>query len=253
MGKKWGSLLLLAIFLLAPSFSFAAKKDFKGLFGSYRRDKFTENEGRSTDIGMDILLSTMMPLTTIVSSSENGQDFSAMQTSMFFNGEMSFFLTLDYNFEIFANVGYYTYDTRKQNNQAGSSGGQAIPVFHQFQIDAIPVVGGIKYRMSTEDIVPYIGLGLGYSYVHRRATYDNSQSVTVEDYSNAIVAQITAGVEFFFASRAGLRLEASAMTFRLPALTVNPVPGGNPANFPLMNMGGNPWLIRYASGVFFLF
>jgi hypothetical protein len=45
-------LLLTLLFLfINESAAFGAKKDFKGLFGSYRRDKFTENEGRESDWG----------------------------------------------------------------------------------------------------------------------------------------------------------------------------------------------------------
>ena len=57
-------LLLLAFFIAADAF--AEKKDFKGLFGSYRREKFTENEGNSTDFGVDLSLSTLLPVQPLV-------------------------------------------------------------------------------------------------------------------------------------------------------------------------------------------
>ena len=63
--KRSTQLLLLGVFIevLIGAEAFAAKKDFKGLFGSYRREKFTENEAGSGEIGVDILLSTLLPVT----------------------------------------------------------------------------------------------------------------------------------------------------------------------------------------------
>ena len=45
-------LSLICLLVLCFGFEFqayAAKKDFTGIFGSYRREKFTENEGNKTD------------------------------------------------------------------------------------------------------------------------------------------------------------------------------------------------------------
>ena len=226
-----------------------AKKDFKGLFGSYRREKFTENEANSSDFGMDIMLSTLLPVTPIVKSSEvKGSPGEAMSYSTFFNFETSFFLTLSYHWELFANVGYYTYETSKAN---ATQGNPALPLFHLFEMDVFPAVLGVKYRFGTDDIVPYVGAGVGAAYVRRKGYYDYNSVNFNEEYSTVLAAQLVAGIEFFFSSRAGIRLETAAHYLRLAAKEY--ATGGSATTFPIMIYQGNPWAIRYASGIFFLF
>ncbi|MFM8313527.1 MAG: hypothetical protein ACKOA8_04515, partial [Deltaproteobacteria bacterium] len=96
---KRHQLSLFCLLLLCFGFDFeaqAAKKDFKGLFGSYRREKFTENEGNSTDFGMDLMLSTLLPVTSVVKSAQNESTpsvFDSLNYATFFNIEASFWFT----------------------------------------------------------------------------------------------------------------------------------------------------------------
>jgi len=243
-------IFFLLIFIVCAE-TFAAKKDFKGLFGSYRREKFTENEARKSDFGVDLLLSTLIPLSPLVKSAEDpaGANFSALQYSTFFNVEATIFYSLFYHWQLFANIGYYTYSTRKENVASDVSNPE-LPLFHQFEIQAIPVTGGVKYRFSTEDIVPYVGAGIGYAFVKRKGSYDSSAAVD-NDSVNVIAGQVMAGFEFYFSPRAGLRLEAAAFYMKLPQRTFNPQ--GNPAITPVFMYEANPLLMRYASGLFVLF
>lgn len=246
-------ILLIAIGVLGISQSaLAAKKDFKGLFGSYRREKFTENEARSSDFGIDLMLSTLMPVSPIVSSTESRTTgLTPMQGAMFFNVELNAFLSLAYNWEIYASIGHYSYETRKENSVRTDP---ELPLFHQFEMTAIPAVLGLKYRFSTDDLVPYVGAAVGMSYVRRKGFYDYNNVTFDEEFTTAVTAQVVAGIEFYFSSRAGLRLETSAMYFRLPSRTFDPSgPSGSAANFPIITYEGNPWLVRYASGIFILF
>jgi len=247
------------ILMVAALFSEAAfaKKDFKGLFGSYRREKFTENEANSSDFGMDIMLSTLLPLSPLVKSEETtrGAEGSPMHYATFFDIEASFFYTLNYHFELFANIGYYTYETRKENTVFTQA---ELPLFQQFEMDVIPLVLGVRYRLTTDDIVPYIGAGAGPAYVRRKGYYDYSPVLFKEQFMNVLAAQILVGVEFFFASNAGIRLEMAAHYLRLPAdsydaLGSSAAPGSAVGQLPILNFQSNPWSIRYASGIFFLF
>jgi hypothetical protein len=242
-----GLTCLLLVFSFAAT-SFGAK-DYKGLFGSYQRQNFTENEGDSSDFGVDLLLSTLIPVTNIVTSSQDGTNFAPMYYSTFFNVEGSVFFTLNYHWEIFANFGYYNYDTRNLTTAIAQSS-PTDPAYHNFTMTAFPMVAGIKYRFSRSDIVPYIGLGAGISFVHRRGYFDNS-TLADDDYEQPLTGEVIIGLEFFFSSRAGIRLEASGYYMALPQVPFNP--GGVPATTPLMNFVANPISIRYASGVFFLF
>jgi len=239
--------LLLALTFTSDAF---AKKDFKGLFGSYRREKFTENEGNNTDFGVDFLLSTLVPLTPIVSSSEDGSTFTNLNYATFFNLEASFFVTLSYNWELTFNAGYYTYSTRKQNTSIPDPTLNQSPLFEQFDMEAYPMLVGVKYRFSREDIVPYIGVAGGMAYVHRKGYYDYSNIVN-EEYLTVPTGRVDVGVEFFFASRAGIRLEVSGDYLGLPEHSFDP--GGIPQNNPKLNYKASPIAVRYASGIFFLF
>lgn len=227
-----------------------AKRDFKGLFGSYRREKFTENEANSTDFGMDLMLSTLLPLSPIIKSNEDSRvgEGSAMHYATFFNIEASFFVSLLYHWQLYANIGYYTYETRKENTKFTNP---ALPLFQQFEMDVVPLILGVRYRLSTEDIVPYIGGGVGPAYVRRKGFYDYNTVLFKEQFLNVLAAQILVGLEFYFAPNAGIRLETSAHFLRLPADTYDS--GGSPDKNPILNFQANPWSIRYASGIFFLF
>jgi opacity protein-like surface antigen len=242
-------LLLVLTFTFAVD-AFAAKKDFKGLFGSYRREKFTENEGNSSDFGMDFLLSTMLPLTPIVKSQETTDPNvqNSLSYSTFFDIEAGINYSFHYNWQFFLDVGYYTYETRRQNSVLTNP---ALPLFHQFDMTAIPLMLGARYRFSTEDIVPYVGLGVGPTYVKRKGFYDYNAVQLNEKHDTVISAEAIVGVEFYISSRAGIRLEASAYYMKLDAFTFNT--GGSPGNFPILAYQGNPWSVRYASGVFILF
>ncbi len=235
-------LCLLALCLVSEGF--AAKKDFKGLFGSYRREKFTENEGRATDYGMDILLSTLLPVTSLVNSNENSVATSGtpMAYATFFNVESSFFFTVNYNWQVFFSVAYYSYDTRKQKSGGGT------PQFHLFSLEAAPLIAGVKYRFGAGDIVPYVGAGAGMVYSHRKAYYDYSNSAD-ETYSWGLAAQLMGGLEFYISPRAGIRLEVSGMYMGLTSKTFAP----GQAILPAMFYQPNPIAVRYASGLFLLF
>jgi hypothetical protein len=252
------SLLILLALCIATD-SFAEKKDFKGLFGSYRREKYTENEGNETDFGVDLMLATALPVSTLVkvdatSTAPGDMANSALGTpvgsSAFFSGEIGFWMTLWYHWQLFANIGYYTYDSRLQNpstSACAQMGNGAC--FTQYSMQVIPAVLGLKYRFGRSDIVPYIGGGAGLAYITRVGSYDYSPlSNTV--YSTGLVAEGTAGLEFFISAKVGLRLEMSGMYLQLPALVYNS--GGTASANPLIKYQANPLLIRYSSGLFIL-
>lgn len=244
-------ILLLVLALTFAVDGYAAKKDFKGLFGSYRRERFTENEANPSDFGIDLMLSTLIPLSPIVKSQESvGGAPAALNYATFFNIEGGIHFSLSYNWLLFASIGYYNYDTRKENSATGLQN-PALPLFHQFEMRAVPVVGGVKYRFSTEDIVPYVGIGVGTSFVTRHGFYDYSPQVSDEEHLTALTVEATLGVEFYFSARAGIRMEASAFYMKLPEKTFNS--GAAPGDLPILIYQGNPTSIRYASGLFFLF
>ena len=235
--------------LIVANDAFAAKRDFKGLFGSYRREKFTENEARSSDFGVDLLLSTLLPVTPIVRSTEDrAVGGTPMHYATFFNFETAFFYTINYHFETFLNLGYYSYDTRKENTQRTDP---ALPLFHQFEMEVIPAIGGVKYRLSMDDIVPYVGAGVGAAYVRRKGFYDYNNVTFNEQFMTVLAAQLMVGLEFFFSPRAGIRLEAAGYFMKLTGFRFDT--GGTPGLFPIIEYQPNPWSVRYASGIFFLF
>lgn len=250
--------IFLLIGLTLATDAFAAKKDFKGLFGSFRREKFTENEARSTDWGMDVMLSTLLPVTPLIKSIETrGGSAETLSYSTFFNVEGSVFVTLNYYWELFLNVGYYTYDTRKENALTRNNPAlQPTPIFHEFELTAYPVILGAKYRLSTSDIVPYVGAGAGFAFVSRKVSYDNDPTnlKTDKDSKSCLTGLVTVGLEFYFTSRAGIRLETSAQYLGLSARTYDYSQGvGSIDQNPIMEYQANPWTVRYASGLFFLF
>ena len=137
--------ILLLLGLSTPSL--AARKDFKGLFGSYQRDKFTENEANDSDWGVDLSLSSLIPVTSVVNStSTTGAAGDAMRFSTFFNVEGSLLFSLAYNWQLYASVGYFSYDTRKEINNGSLN--QAL--FHQFDFKAIPVLLGPVIDLAPE-------------------------------------------------------------------------------------------------------
>lgn len=233
--------------------AYAEKKGFTGLFGSYRREKFTENEANKTDFGMDLMLSTLLPLNPVAKSAESSAlNFQSLNYATFFNFEASFWVSLGYNWVVFANFGKYSYDTRKQN--ADSLDSSKDPRFHKFELDAIPGIIGLRYRLSNEDIVPYVSLGLGMAYTHRVSSTEGSTvggTNRDEEYQTVACGQGTVGLEFYFAPKAGLRVEASAFYMNLPQRTYNP--GADPKFQPVIQYQANIWSMRYASGLFFLF
>ncbi len=243
---------LLALFLAGEVC--AAKKDFKGLFGSYRRERFTENEGNASDWGFDLMLSTAMPLGSLANSTESTSVAATpMAFSTYFNAEGSLFFTLAYNWELFLNMGYYSFETRRQNGETNTDPDvnalAGTPLFHTFEMSAIPVTLGVRHRFGRTDIVPYVGLGVGAAYVHRRGGYDYS-ALANDKFNTVPTAQATVGVEFFISARAGIRLEASGMMWMLPTGELRQ---GTAANFPIIEYQANPFAVRYASGLFVLF
>jgi hypothetical protein len=248
--RRSAALIFSLVFTLgADALAVTTKKDFRGLFGNYRREQYVENEGNSTDFGMDFQLSTLLPITPIVTSLEAvGGTEANLKYATFFNFEIGFLLTLGYHWELFGTIGYYTYDTRKENTVFTDP---ALPLFHQFEMMMIPAMGGVRYRFTTDDIVPYVGVGMGIAYTRRKGSYDYSDPTFHQQYLNCIVGQATAGVEFFIAARAGIRLELSAYFMNLPAFSFQP--GAGITTFPLIQYKANPWSVRYSSGLFVLF
>lgn len=247
-------LSIFCLLVLCFGFEFearAAKKDFTGLFGSYRREKFTENEGNKNDFGMDLMLSTLLPVNSVVKSDINsGSNFSDLNYATFFNVEASFWFSLGYNWVVFANIGKYSFETRKENSSSLSTTDN--PSFHKFELDAVPGIIGIRYRLSNEDLVPYAGIGIGIAYTHRSSSTEGATSlgqINDSTYQTVACGQGTVGLEFYFAPKAGLRVEASAFYFNLPRRTYDPAGGSQPT----IQYQGNVWSMRYASGLFFLF
>lgn len=248
-------LLIILTLLLAFTGEAYAKKDFKGLFGSYRREKFTENEAKSNAFGVDILLSTLFPIQDVVRSQEDTSGNSApLNYSVFYNVEGSLWYSLDYNWVLYANFGYYNYSTRKENaitlNNPAST---QTPVFHEFELQSIPIIGGVRYRFLRDDIVPYIAAGVGMAFTTRKGSYDNDAAGTYTSQVKEAVlaAHAAAGFEFYFSPNAGLRIEASGYYLNLPARTFQV--GLSPDLHPIFFAQAHPFSIRYASGVFITF
>lgn len=240
------------IVVLAVSFAPAAvaqKKDFKGMFGSFQRERFTENEARDTAFGMDLLLSTLLPLGPLVKSIEStGGPENNLYYSTFFNVETAFHVSFSYRYVAYLSLGFFSYQTRKQNALPDT---QNLPLFHEFELDAYPIVLGGKYRFSQSDIVPYIGAGAGIAYVRRKGGHDHKATVFDERRSTNLVVHGQVGLEFFIAANAGIRLEASAMMMKLDPFTY--VGGSQLPVTPTLVYQKDPLFVRYASGIFLLF
>lgn len=241
--------------LLTSTPAFASKKDFKGLFGSYKRERFVENEARESDMGIDLGLSTLLPMTDVVRSSTSRGDAGApLYYATFFNVEASFLYSLWYNWQFYASISNFSYDTRHENpNPTGDQ--TQYPVFHEAEFQATPILAGVRYRFSTEDIVPYIGVGAGMSMVRRKASFDNSTILNGEDKSSVLTAQLQAGLEFYVSPRAGIRLEVSGYYMQAKQYTYDVYngSGGNLDTHPLVIFQPNVFSMRYSSGFFYLF
>lgn len=241
--------LIVFSLLLFVEAAFGLTKNFKGLFGSYHQEKYIENEGNFSDLGFEILMSTIFPLEPVVKTSQQfGYDGTPMQYTTFFNGEAQVSFSLGYNFEFFGGIGYYSYDTREVNAEYPSSSGAL--QYQRFSMSMVPVFGGVRYRFSSDDIVPYLGVAAGESLVTRTGYYDYT---SVESVSNfwAPMGMVLTGIEFYISSRVGIRLEASAAYFALPSDNFDP--GGlSLATYPMFNFDYGLWTLRYASGIFFL-
>jgi hypothetical protein len=245
-------LILLCFCIATVTDALASGKDFKSLFGSYRREKYTENEGNSSDFGVDIMLSTLLPVTPVVNNQEAvGGLQNPLYYSAFFNVEGEIFYSLHYNWQLFLNLGYFNYDTRRQEGANTTCGLAGQICFSQFNMTAFPALLGVKYRLGSEDIVPYIGIGAGVAWVTRKGSYDNNQTLFGQYSETAPSGEAILGVEFYISSRAGIRLEASAYYMNLKPLTYTT--NAAPENFPILYMQGSVWSVRYASGVFVLF
>lgn len=245
----WLWLILLLGFQLD---AWGAKRDFKGLFGSYRRERFIENEANSSDFGVDIMLSTLLPMSAIVSSQEStGGEYKPLNYSAFFNGEIAVNYSLSYNYELFLSGGYYTYETRKQNETPESGSTTKRAIFHIYELTATPIILGLRYRLNNEDLVAYLGAGIGMTTARQKAYYDYNSSVNYDQTFNAVTGELLLGFEFYFAARAGIRLEMAGYLFNFPETSF--AAGGTPAINPNFKFSASPILVRYASGLFFLF
>ncbi len=241
--------LLLELFVCVDGF--AAKKDFKGLFGSYRREKFTENEGASGELGVDLMFSTLMPITPVIQSQEaTGGAFSSLNYATFFNVEGGLHYSLTYNWLLYASIGYYDYDTRKKT--ASSSDKQ--PNFHQFEMRTIPMLLGVKYRFTSSDVVPYLGIGAGVSAITQKGFYDSAVQNRIRSMT-VPTGQIVGGFEFYFAAKAGIRMEIAAYFMKIDSERWNEdgASAGPVISSPAFEFSANVWSVRYASGLFFVF
>lgn len=236
----------LSLLLLFPASGRAAKEDFKSLFGSYRREKFVENEGRKAFFGTTLALSTMFPVTSVVKSKEIGFDQKDLSYSSFFDIEGELFLNLNYDWQFFVKAGYFTYDSRRENEKDRNP---QLPIFHEFSLKSIPVMGGVKYRFSRQDIVPYVGVAAGMAFVKRRGSYDNDKNTFDEESASVLTAEVQLGLDFYFSSRAGIRLEVAGNYLKLAPRFYDP--GGSVhADFDYQP---NVMSVRYSSGIFLLF
>ncbi|MCB0404046.1 MAG: hypothetical protein KDD51_04620 [Bdellovibrionales bacterium] len=235
--------IVLILLFAFPAESFA-KRDFKGLFGNYRRDQFVENEARDTDFGVNILLATLLPLSSFVRSSGGSPALAdeAMHYAAFFNVELEFTLSLFYRWQLFARIGYHTFRTEREQEIASNV------QYHIVDVTAIPGVLGVRYRFSRGDVVPFLGVGVGLSYVERKSTYDYNATAQDLRVDKVLTGELAAGVEFYFGARAGLRLEVAGYYMNLPAHTYK---GG--ATLQQFTYTQNPISLRYASGLFVLF
>jgi hypothetical protein len=250
--------LFLLLFQLSSEVAFAKKKDFKGLFGSYRREKYTENEGNDSDFGMDLMLSTLYPVSSFASSVDAGNN-SSMPATISFNFELNFYKTFGYHTMAYLSIGHHAYDTRQalstqlsnpidENGNPTTTDISNISQFNLYEQTSIPVLLGLKYRFSRSDFVPYIGVAGGISFMTRKASY-NFSNLSHEDHPKALTFQGYGGFEFFFAPGAGLRLELGVHA----ALAPEKVNVTNSTQVPNIIFPKNPIALRYASGVFILF
>jgi hypothetical protein len=192
------------------------------------------------------MLSTLLPVSPIVKSLENGGALTNLKYSTFFNAEVGFNLSFAYHWQAFVTGGYYSYDTRRENTVSNQD--PANPTFSQFEMTLYPVVLGCRYRFNTSDIVPYVSLSGGVVFAQRRGFYDNAPLSDSQKLTGTVL-QAAAGLEFYISPRTGLRLEMSATQLQLPARTYEP--GAN--SLATLFYQGNPLTVRYASGLFVLF
>jgi len=169
-----------------------------------------------------------------------------MRYSTFFNIEASVLFSLAYHWQLYASAGHYSYETRKENTNTNASSA----LFHEFEFKAVPVLLGARYRFGVEDIVPYVGLGVGFANIYRKGSYDSGPLVN-EQTDNVIAAQALAGLEFYFSPRAGLRMEVGGYYFNCPSFTF--AKGSDKTVNPDMIYQSNIFSVRYSSGLFFLF
>lgn len=242
-------LVYLIVFGFATS-SFGAKRNFKGLFGSYKQEKFIENEAES-GFGLNLALSTLIPISPYVKSSNSlAETPTALHFATYFNFEAEITYALKYKWVPFLRVGYMVYETRKQSTEASTFTPKA-PVFHNVKLISIPLMGGIRYRFGRDDIVPFIGIAGGIYFIDRATTYDGSNLDDQQTFTRP-AGELGGGFEFFFSRTAGLKLEIAVQYLNISEDIVNKNPG-NPANNPIVTYQANPISLRYAGGIFMLF
>jgi len=209
-----------------------AGKDFKGMFGSYRRNQFVENEGNATDFGINLMLSTLLPMSSVVSSSGGSPAISSdtLHYATSFNLEVEFHLSIAYHWQTYLRVGYIDYDTRRENPTSGNESR-----FHEFSLRALPLIGGLKFRFGRDDLVPYIGIGAGVSYVERRAYFDYSNA-DQRLFGTVLTFEGVVGIEYYFASRVGVRLEISGYYMKLDPISFSAGP-----SFPTFEFKSSPF------------
>jgi hypothetical protein len=249
--RAWGIHLCLFVFVLTlfctESFGAKDNRGVKALFGTYKREKFTENEARYSDIGTEILLSTMYPLGSLVRARDGASAFADMQSSLFFNGEINVFFTLNYSWQFLITGGYYSFETRQQFSVP--FGSQNIAAFRFYNFETIPILAGVKYRMGTGDIVPYVGVSGGINLYTSKYSFDYSTQ-TIVKRGMAPTIQAAFGVDFYVTPRIGLKVELAGYMMLIPADSNTIVVSPNTHDF---TTSANPISVRYASGIFILF
>ncbi len=229
-----------------------AEKDFKGLFGSYKPPKFVENEGRDSDFGINFLLSTLIPVTSLVKT-YGGTDNLALESphfATFFNFEIEPYFTVSYNWEFFARIGYYSYGTERQHGidtDVVPDGNVDAYQFHYFDMTAIPMMIGARRRFGRDDVVPYIGWAGGIVYTERKGSYGYDPSTDITS-NIAPMYELMVGAEFFFGSRAGIRVEIGGGQMLLDKRTYD----SGFAGLPKFEHQNAPIFMRYSSGLFIL-
>ena len=74
---------------------------------------------------------------------------------------------------------------------------------------------------------------------------------SVLDLISGRMGQVVGGFEFYFAAKAGIRMELAAYYMKMKQ--EDWTSSAPPADLPIFNFQSQVWSVRYASGIFFLF